>query len=269
MTAQPDAFNTEVLHYYRAFGRHDLPWRQPDTDGFSPYKIMVSELMLQQTQVARVIDKYQQFLARFPTAEALAAAPLKDVLAIWVGLGYNRRAQYLQRAAQAVLTEFSGQFPADQTELTKLPGVGVNTAGAICAYAYNQPVIFVETNIRTVIIHHFFPGEQAVSDKAILKVVAATLTDNPREWYWALMDYGTYLKQSADNAARRSSTYARQSKFEGSRRQVRGRVIKILAAGPQNLDQLSAQIADERLESVLAALVNEQMVTVSQGRFSL
>ena len=129
----------------------DMPWRE-DT---RPYFVLVSELMLQQTQVSRVIPKFKEFIKHFPDERALASASLGDVLKQWQGLGYNRRAKYLHEAARMIVDEFGGEFPKDQKDMQRLPGVGKNTAGAIAAYSFNQPSVFVETNIRTVFIHHF------------------------------------------------------------------------------------------------------------------
>lgn len=263
-------FRKSVLEYYELHGRHDLPWRIADTSGFDPYKIMVSEVMLQQTQVGRVIPKYEAFLSEFPNPVVLSQAPLKAVLQQWDGLGYNRRAQYLQRAATTIISEFGGTFPESTAELVKLPGIGANTAGAILAYAYNRPAIFIETNIRTVFIHHFFEAEIEVRDADIIELVSSTLDqENPRVWYWALMDYGTYLKQTVGNTATRSKSYVRQSTFEGSRRQIRGRVLKLLQAKSMLLPELKTEINDYRLSAVLKDLQSEAMITFSGNRYQL
>jgi A/G-specific adenine glycosylase len=264
-------FQMEVWRYYDQHGRHDLPWRLPEADGgFDPYKIMVSELMLQQTQVGRVIPKFLAFLEQFPTAKALAQAPLGDVLIAWQGLGYNRRAKFLWQAAQMVTNELNGKFPQDQKELTKLPGVGMNTAGAIMAYAYDTPVVFIETNIRTVYIHHFFAGQTEVPDKDIEELVRQTVPQaGARQWYWALMDYGTHIKQLHGNKSRASKSYTKQSPFHGSRRQVRGVVIRYLSTRGASLDELVAAEPDPRLPEVLADLVGEGMVRDDGGRYSL
>jgi A/G-specific adenine glycosylase len=257
------AFNREVLSYYQVRGRRDLPWRKPEPDGvFYPYKILVSELMLQQTQVPRVIPKFTQFIAQFPNTYALAHASLAEVLAVWNGLGYNRRAKFLWQAASIIENELHGGFPLTIDELVKLPGVGRNTAGAIMAYAYDEPVAFVETNIRSVFIYHFFKGHLAgVDDKAILDLVEQTLPNQDvRSWYWALMDYGTFLKQTVGNTARASKTYTKQSKFSGSRRQIRGRVIRLLLERQHTLDELYANVQDDRLKGVLQELVHERLI---------
>ncbi len=276
-----EKFKATVWRYYDEHGRHDLPWRLADADGaFDPYKIMVSEIMLQQTQVSRVMPKYLDFLERFPSVKALAEASLGEVLVAWQGLGYNRRAKFLWQAAQNVSNEADVSFPYEVTGLVALPGVGVNTAGAIMAYAYNQPVVFVETNIRSVYIHHFFRDGANVPDKAILELVRATLpvdhskTRDVRHWYWALMDYGVHLKQTVGNSARASQTYVRQSRFEGSRRQVRGAVIRTLGqpkGGHPDAQGLQELIPDPRLADVLADLVREELIQLDSqsGRYRL
>jgi A/G-specific adenine glycosylase len=266
------AFQELVWNYYHDFGRHNLAWRQPEPDGsFDPYKIMVSELMLQQTQVQRVAPKYQEFLRLFPEVATLAQAVLGDVLRVWTGLGYNRRAKFLHQSATMVMTDFGGVFPTDTAQLVKLPGVGINTAGAIATYAYNQPVVFIETNIRTVIIHHFFDDQMGIADKGILELAERTLDrEHPREWYWALMDYGSSLKKSVGNVSRQSKTYAKQSTFAGSKRQIRGQVIKLLGNGALPQAELISKIADERLKTVLADLLDECLIRrLPDGSLSL
>jgi A/G-specific adenine glycosylase len=232
---------------------------------------MVSEVMLQQTQVARVIPKYVAFLAQFPTPQALAAAPLGEVIKAWSGLGYNRRAKFLWQAAAMIGTNYGGVFPSTSQALVGLPGVGVNTAGAILAYAYDSPVAFIETNIRTVYIHHFFPERDKIADAELRPVIEATLprSESSREWYWALMDYGSYLKQTVGNVSRTSKSYAKQSKFEGSRRQLRGLVIRELTGRPHSLPSLAVLANDERLGEVLADLVREDLVVRQADMYHL
>jgi len=259
-------FRETVWGFYRDQGRHDLPWRQTD----DPYHILVSEVMLQQTQVSRVRTKYEEFLFAFPTIESLAEAPLGEVLRAWSGLGYNRRAQYLQQAAQYMTEFYTGSFPAGQKELEALPGVGRNTAGAILAYAYNRPVVFIETNIRTVYIHHFFNDKEAISDAELLPLVEATLdNESPREWYWALMDYGAWLKQAVGNLNARSKHYAKQSKFTGSTRQIRGQVLKVLSDAALTKSQLRKHIPDKRLSGVLSDLLGEGLIQRRGNKLSL
>jgi A/G-specific adenine glycosylase len=263
-------FQHTVWAYYATHGRHDLPWRLAGPDGtFDPYRILVSEIMLQQTQVPRVLPKFLAFTTQYPTFAALAAPPIGDVLKAWSGLGYNRRAKFLWQTAQAVCNEYGGILPDTQAALVKLPGIGVNTAGAVLAYAYNKPVVFIETNIRTVFIRHFFSGQQTVHDRDIADMVAATLPDNPREWYWALMDYGTHVKQTEGNLSKSSAHYAKQSAFHGSKRQLRGMVLKLLGERPMTEAELGRLITDERLAMVLNDLVAEQLITKHANYYQL
>jgi A/G-specific adenine glycosylase len=184
--------------------------------------------MLQQTQASRVIPKYKAFLKKFPTLRLLALAPVRDVLFMWQGLGYNRRALALQRAARVIMEDHNGKFPNTFDMLLTLPGVGPYTASAIMTFSYNQPSIMIETNIRTVFIHFFFQKARKVSDKKLLPLIEKYMdTKNPREWYNALMDYGAMLKRTMPNPSRRSSHYVVQGKFHGSIRQVRGAIIAL------------------------------------------
>lgn len=264
-------FQETVWRYYQQHGRHDLPWRLAAADGsFDPYRITVSELMLQQTQVSRVVLKYQEFLRLFPTVQALAKAPLGDVLRPWNGLGYNRRAKYLHQAARQIADDYGSHFPTDEAELIKLPGIGPATACAILAYTFDQPVAFLETNIRTVYIHHFFNDQVDLADKQILELVNQTLdTEQPREWYWALMDYGAHLKRSVGNLNQHSKSYSRQSKFEGSARQIRGQVIRALSTKSCSVEELQYEISDQRLEAVITDLVREGLVQQRGNQLSL
>lgn len=255
-----------ILGYYAA-NKRDMPWRATP----SPYYVMVSELMLQQTQVTRVIPKFMAFIVRFPDIQNLAQASLADVIAMWNGLGYNRRAKYLWEAAKKVTDDFDGKIPSTTTELISLPGVGPNTAGAIMAYAYNQPVIFIETNIRTVIIHHFFAGsDHKVTDAEIATVLQQIMPiTNTREWYWALMDYGAYVKATAGGQLNRVHGYKKQSKFKGSRRQIRGKILTLLIDGAHNNTELAALIADKRLAEVLATLSQEGLIAYKNNYWQL
>ncbi len=219
-----DAFIRMITGFY-AQGRRPMPWREVIT----PYSVVVSEIMLQQTQVPRVMEKFPPFIRQFPDFPSLSVAPLAEVLGAWQGLGYNRRGRYLHAIAVRVMEEWGGVLPPDPSLLVTLPGIGPATAGSIAAFAFNLPVVFIETNIRRTFIHHFFPGDEPVPDSRITPLVAATLDrDHPREWYYALMDYGTWLAGQVENPNRRSRHYSRQSAFEGSDRQIRGRVLRIL-----------------------------------------
>ena len=185
--------------------------------------------MLQQTQVERVVGYYETFLKKFPTVGKLARAKATDVLKLWQGLGYNRRAVNLKRAAEVVMKEYGGKFPKTYEELLKLPGVGPATAGDIMAFAYNSPAVVLETNIREVMFHHFFRDNKKVHDRDLLPLIEKTLDKkNPREWYWALMDYGAYLKKHQGNNVSKSAHYTKQSKFKGSRREQRAKMLRIM-----------------------------------------
>lgn len=252
------AFQKTVYEYYRAHGRHHLPWRKTT----NPYRIMVSEIMLQQTQVSRVKMKYKEFLKTFPTVKALAESSLADVLRVWQGLGYNRRAKMLHKAAQEVVEQHGGHMPRDFDTLTKLPGIGPSTAGGICAYAYNMPIVFIETNIRRIFIHHFFHNAEGVGDAEIRPLVEATLDrNNPREWYSALMDYGTHLAETVPNPNRKSRHYTKQSAFSGSKREVRGAVLRALAEKPlSEKELLFLPFEKERIIEVLFNLSSENLI---------
>lgn len=222
------SFQKGVYAHHRANPR-PMPWRETR----DPYRILVSEVMLQQTQVERVRAKYAEFLAAFPTVADLAAAPLPDLLRVWQGLGYNRRAISLKRCAEEIVGRFDGSFPTDITALLSLPGIGPYTARAVAAFAFDRAEPFIETNIRTVFIHFFFHGREQVTDRELMPLVAATLdTSNPREWYYALMDYGVLLKQRHPNPSRRSAHHSRQSRFEGSNRQLRSRLLRAIMGQP-------------------------------------
>lgn len=222
------AFQKLVYYYYKKHGR-TLPWRKM-TD---PYCILVSEMMLQQTQVERVVQKYELFITKFPDFARLAEAPLHQVLEAWHGLGYNRRAVALKRIAQIIMDTFDGQVPADLKTLMTLPGIGRATAAAISAFAFNRPVVFIETNVRTVFIHVFFQDKEDVKDIDIYPLVEETLDEsNPREWFYALMDYGVVLKKRYKNPSRKSAHHKKQPLFEGSNRQVRGIILNMLIENP-------------------------------------
>lgn len=252
------AFRAQIWAFYGHFGRK-LPWRGTR----NPYKILVSELMLQQTQVSRVLEKYPEFLRKFPTIATLASAPLSDVLRVWQGMGYNRRARYLHDSAQMIVRDFSGKIPQNARELCTLAGVGNYTANAILAFAFNIPTVFVETNIRRIFIHHFFPKKMGVSDKEILLFVEATLdASNPREWYYALMDYGAHLpKIIHHNPNIKSKHYAKQSTFKGSLRELRGKIIRALDDSPKTITALRRTCNNDlRTMDALSALIKDKLI---------
>lgn len=238
-------FQRYIYHWFDQNGRHNLPWRQ----NYQPYQIMVSEIMLQQTQVDRVIPKFENFLKKFPNIHALATAPTAEVLRNWQGLGYNRRALNLQKAAKTVITDWSGEMPKTKDELLSLPGVGPYTASAIAVFSYNLPETVIETNIRTVFIYHFFPNRTDVTDLELEPLIKSTIDQQqPRKWYSALMDYGTYLKSVVPNPSRQSKHHSSQSKFIGSNRQLRGSVLRQLTLKDQlSSTELLATIPEREL----------------------
>ncbi|MFZ0005596.1 A/G-specific adenine glycosylase [Methanoregula sp.] len=250
-------FRRMVLTFYNRYGRHDMLWRHTD----DPYRIFVSEIMLQQTQVERVAVKYPEFIDAFPDFASLARAPLTDVLKVWQGMGYNRRAISLKKSAEKMEKEFCGILPSDPHVLATFPGIGPATASSICAFAFNMPVVFIETNIRRVFIHFFFSGRESITDADILSVVERMLDrDNPRIWYWALMDFGAELKKSVPNPNYKSTAYVKQAPFAGSDRRIRGIILKYLlikhTAREEEITGLVREKSD-RVRLILAALERE------------
>lgn len=248
------SFQNFIWDFY-AQNKREFAWRHHD----DPYAIVVSEIMLQQTQTHRVAHKFELWLSEFPDFATLAQAPLRDVLSVWSGLGYNRRAIALQKIAQRVVAEFEGQLPNDPGVLVTFPHIGPNTAGSICAFAFNKPTVFIETNIRAVYIHSFFKDKTEISDKELHPLIEQTVDQaNAREWYYALMDYGVFLKSQHVNPSRKSAHHATQSKFEGSDRQIRGMMLRFLTAKACTMQELVLQ--SEKEESRVARIVNDLCV---------
>jgi A/G-specific adenine glycosylase len=245
--------------------------------------------MLQQTQVDRVIPKYKAFLKAFPSLEALAAASNKDILALWSGLGYNRRALFLKRAAEYAIREYQGRLPRTVLGLQNLPGVGPYTAAAVATFAFNTPNVMIETNIRAVFLYEFFSGQKNVSDAKILPLIETSLKrENPREWYWALMDYGSHLKRTVPNPSQKSAHHTVQSKFKGSIREARGLIIRLCTNGPVTEKDLLRSYTDmekrrpgrsgsmsrtvldrEKMREALSSLVEEDILIVKRGKICI
>lgn len=261
-----DLFIKTVWDYYNK-NKRKMPWR----DDTSPYSIFISEVMLQQTQVARVLVKYPLFISVFPNFKSLSHADTSLLLSTWQGMGYNRRALYLKSAAQTIMEKYKGILPEDPLLLDELPGIGYATACSIAAFAYNKPVSFIETNIRRVYIHHYFSDKENITDSDVLSHVERTVQkNNAREWYWALMDYGAYLATQVDNPNKKSRYYKKQTKFEGSIREVRGGVIKLLLKKPLTKKELeNVYKDDERLFTAIEQLEKEGFIVMKGKKYSI
>ncbi|MDR0624174.1 MAG: A/G-specific adenine glycosylase [Treponema sp.] len=261
-------FRKTIYENYDNAGR-TFPWR---TDTL-PWGVLVSEFMLQQTQTERVIPYWERWMKRWPTPKTLAETPMKEALREWSGLGYNRRGRFLKDCAELIVKKHGGEVPKTPEELLPLPGIGPYAAGAIACFAYNYPAVFIETNIRAVMLHFFFNDRKDVKDREIFPILKSTLDrENPRKWYWALMDYGAALKKITVNPNRRSAHYTRQSRFEGSFRQMRGAVVRILVRqGPGNSDEIKKYtgILKRDLYKVLEALEKESMVAEEDGVYRI
>ena len=223
----------------------DLPWR----DTHDPYAILLSEVMLQQTQVSRVMGRWEQWLETFPTIADLASAPLPPVLELWQGMGYNRRALNLKRCAEEVVAMHDGVVPSDKKALLALPGIGPSTSAGVRIFAFRQPDMYLETNVRAVFIHELFPGRESVADKELVSLVEATCPQDARAWYYALLDYGAYLKKTMPNPTRRSKHYTRQSKFEGSHRQKRAYLLRRVIDDALSTEDLARDLAQSERAS--------------------
>ncbi|MFX1237937.1 MAG: A/G-specific adenine glycosylase [Promethearchaeota archaeon] len=263
-----ESFRNIVYTYFNQHGR-DFPFRKDLT----PYKVLVSEMMLQQTQAGRVAEKYLAFIEKFLDFVALSKASLEEVLKAWQGLGYNRRAVALKKIAEIIVNDYDGRLPETVEALEKLPNIGFNTASSIVAFAYNKPVVFIETNIRRVYIHFFFPGKKEIKDKEILPIVRATLDlNNSRKWYYALMDYGVMLKKKFPNLNKRSAHYKKQASFKGSNRQLRGKVLKhLLSVSETSMSALleAIQCDKKKLSSVIRQLVKEGFLSLEENKISV
>ncbi len=261
-------FVSMVWKYYKIHGRRSLPWRLTK----NPYRILVSEIMLQQTQVDRVIPKYKSFLRQFPTVQKLSKASLGEVLREWQGLGYNHRAKMLHECAKHIAIQCRGLTPTLYEELMELPGIGPYTAGAVMAFAYNVPVPIIETNIRTVFIHHFFHDDTNIPDSQLFQLTGIVLdTKNPREWYYALMDYGAHLKKTIGNLNQRSKHYTKQSAFKNSDRQIRGAILRFLSKKESTRKNFHTKLPFDmqRIDIQLKRLKEEGMIVKRGQKYSL
>jgi A/G-specific adenine glycosylase len=226
--------------------------------------------MLQQTQTHRVAPKYDAWFTQFPDLASLAEAPLSAVYEAWKGLGYNNRALRLRSTARICLEQYGGQVPEDEAALLALPGIGQYTARAVRCFAWNHDDTFLETNIRSALIFHFFSDQRLLVKDQALEPVAAAVLDrtDPRSWHYAMMDYGAWLKKVTANPSRRSTAHSKQPAFEGSPRQARGAVLRAMAAaGASTVQELAdrAGLAYPRAEAAVAALAAEGLVRYEGG----
>lgn len=263
-----DQFRQTILKHYNQEKR-DFPWRETN----DPYAILTSEIMLQQTQTDRVVPKYLAWLDSFPDIHALAQAETTEVLERWVGLGYNRRAIFLHRAAKIMDSEYNGFVPQELTDLLSLPGIGPYTARAIRTFAWGYPEVFIETNIRSVFLFFFFPDQTAIDDSNIMPLIESSLyLEDPRTWYYALMDYGSVLKRKTINPNRNSKHYSKQSRFTGSNREARGAIVRTLSTGARyTITDLATQcgLDRERITKALLGLTKEGIVCDMDGVYGI
>lgn len=262
------AFQAIIKQHYQASGRK-FPFREPEHYA-DPYKVLVSEIMLQQTQADRVVNKYLAFLKVFPDFKSLAEAPTEAVLKAWIGLGYNRRALALKRIAEEVVSKHGGKLPSSVAELDEFPSIGPNTAASIATFAFNAAVPFIETNIRAVYLHFFFNDDPSITDEALVDIVTRTVdASNPREWYYALMDFGVLLKRSGKDPQKGKAGKQKAAAFKGSTREARGRIIKAVINGQKSLQEL-AEITGRDLVStgkIVDQLVREGFLENDTDRY--
>ena len=253
-----DAFRNIIYSYFKKYGRK-FSFRE----NITPYNVLVSEIMLQQTQTSAVSEKFLRFITLFPDFNTLNLAPLKDVVKAWHGLGYNRRAIALKRIAEKIIKDYNGELPDSLKDLENLPQIGHNTASSIITFAFNKPAVFIETNIRRVFIYFFFQKKN-VKDKEILPLVEKVLDkENPRKWYYALMDYGVMLKKAHPELNKRSAHYKKQATFKGSDREIRGNILKLLLEHGELLEKdliEKFKIDYERLNKILNQLTKEGFI---------
>jgi A/G-specific adenine glycosylase len=267
-----------LLEAWYASRRNAYPWRGTR----DPYRVLVSEVMLQQTQAPRVVPAYRAFLRRFPTVRALAAAPRAEVVRAWAGLGYNRRAVALSEAARSIVRDHRGRVPTDLEALRRLPGIGPYTAAAIASIAFGQPIPAIDTNLRRVVARVRLGEDGAGAldiDEAARRWIDRT---DPGSWNQALMDVGRehcrpvpkcgacpLARTCAFRRGGRAPAAARRSQqaFEGSSRQLRGAIIRRLREGPSSISSLArvAGCSEGRVGHAIEALVRDGLIRASPG----
>ena len=262
-------FQKIIYEYYKNHKRK-FPFRE----NITPYNVLVSEIMLQQTQTGRVSEKFLRFIAKFPDFLSLSKASLEQILKEWKGLGYNRRAIALKKIAEIVINDYNGKLPESIEELKLFPQIGHNTASSILTFAFNKPMVFIETNIRRVYIYFFFPNRSKVNDKEIMSIVKKTVDkNNPRKWYYALMDYGVMLKKIHPELNKRSAHYRKQAPFKGSSRQIRGELLEMLiknrTIGLSKIQKLFKVNDRKRIKNILNQLQKEGFIEIKENSVKL
>ena len=257
-----EKFQVSLLEWYEKNKRDELPWRWTNKRPVSPYHILVSEIMLQQTQVSRVLDKFPKFIAAFPAIGDIARASLSEVLNEWQGMGYNRRGLYLKQCAEELMERFNGEMPSERSVLAALPGIGPYTSGAISCFGFNTPEIFLDTNIRKFFLHYFFKNaNKKISDKEISPIAERLLyRENPRLWNYALMDYGALVLSRKSELLSRAKNYRKQSPFFGSNRFFRSQIVQYLLKRKKvSLEELQ-KISPRNIRPLLDALCKERLI---------
>ena len=263
-----DNFRKIICNYFKQYGRN-FPFRNV----INPYYVLISEIMLQQTQTNRVSQKFLEFIKKYPDFYSLANASNENILKIWQGLGYNRRALALKIIAKKVIEEYNDILPDSIDVLKTFPQIGNNTASSIVTFAYNKPTYFIETNIRRVYIYFFFPNKLKIDDKDIMEILKNTIDiNNPRKWYYALMDYGVMLKKSHPELHKRSKHYKKQSKFKGSNRQIRGLIIKRLLEEKKMIKEELIKIlgfSEKRTINIIKQLEDEGFLIIKDKEITI
>jgi A/G-specific adenine glycosylase len=256
------SFQEKIFNWWKS-NRREFPWRQT-TD---PYKILVSEIMLQQTQASRVVEKYNEFINKYPSLENLASATGAQVLKIWSGLGYNRRALWLLEASKEIME--MKQFPKTSKDLEELKGIGPYTSRAILIFAFNKDVATVDTNIRRIFIHEGFAIEETTDEELFTIANRLLPKGQSRDWHNALMDYGAEKITAKKTGIRPPS---KQSSFKNSSRMFRGAIVKYLIKNSNVNDQKIAnecQIPKEELDDILSSLIKDGLIVRSGTKYSL
>jgi A/G-specific adenine glycosylase len=256
-------FQKKVFLFYKK-NKRDLPWRKT-TD---PYKILLSELMLQQTQVKRVVVYYEKWIARWPTIHTFASAALPEVLQMWMGLGYNTRAISLHKTAKKIVALFDGDVLRAMQQYKELPGIGKYTSHAVRIFSTNADLVTVDTNIRRIFISEFDLPENISEHELWLLAEKCRPVGKSREWHNALMDYGA-LYLTAHKTGIRPTT--QQTQFEGSNRQIRAQILRHVLEKPMTGKELTQtlKIDQGRLGPILEKMINQHILMKKNNTYLL